>query len=1737
MDNVVVDVWLPSNPDLHGKDDFSERSHQMSEAIKAEAATIEADNSIGAKKIIFNPVYGDKPNWTQEAIAAIIFGDMYYQNVPPSKRASAPELAISTCALDQRENQFRWFFSAQLTGFAISQYVLKNPSRHYVLVTMRSDLGNTIRCGIKEDYRLNGLVDFDDALDYVEYAQEDRNAEEYERVMGVLSSKETQEVTGRISVILVGYGSIYEKILWAFRRGEKFKDWSLIVESNYTVFAKALNKEHDDNKGCNLKTTCVSGLLTANENVFESFCRDSVRLIYHWLFSVNDPDDTDEGRRDEFLLYRQSFSHFLRNLRFYNSPRIGSVSFRDDGELFVPFFTYNALCEERSPIEKCTNYCHDIIVKEDGADQLRKATLEFEKLEDYRAIPRDLKLDDKKFDEVKKTFAAFSSLIGKIPNALRMCYLSNFQATEKVFYRWSSIQKDAFDDKIIIACGHLIDQLVRLLNGSNRTLQINLHDTDLENNDVSRIYIVSHDFNVLCFDAWLNVIKNKIDRSVGLACLESFVREYARAIICSSTYNAAQKALKEFKSLCNRKRTSKSDLVWHSSDGTSSLLNLGLINESKDTDQRSESGFKAFTSLTRLATSIVEIVDQARFIYYIPSVCGDRNTQGGVVMLTKFKLTLFDLQILSNSVSMLFAIIKSSLTLQDSQLAAIQSAIGSIMSRNGSHNIGSHVLAALSHNVGTMPDDRVLYQYIQHRMDYIATATTDQPSWRQPTMFVASLMKEFLRQKHLLDFISSSEGLHAYQFQGQTVEESQVNTIQLHIRRIIVPDENVSWEKVGFLDDKNSIVDFVTYKNQGDDSGTIDFSRDIAVAIPGGVIGQHAFYTILENILRNAAKHEWAEVMRVCNVAVEVLGEEECNRLFGDYRPKCLDVYIDFKDNRKSGNVEVRIWNDRVASVANTAQIEAFTICRQFQDRQRIDDAVASVWNRYQVLDEQRKDMCSNPVFCLVKRAVESIPKEHRSSLKEIYQAIKEQFKKSPVVSVDDYIVFLEASMTEKVRCQMSGLEGKIRQSFINQHGTLRKENWGIAEMRISAGFLRCCEIGHVGGLPGAGKPLDIIRPVLVENANHDNCIGYRFDIEKPKLLLVVLDSAECDIEATNLVAAQFGIKFVLRQKLDVNVAYPYSYVLFESLNKVQVDDLKSKKFALPFRALCYTFADKDSMLEKFVPKYIGAFFNDTAVNIKKIDSDPISSAQVCHTLLEEVYADWLCHVRSRGLRRGDHVALDIDGGGTVGGTAQTLISRTELLAFVFTNTFNTAIRSFLQENGPDDVMGSIVSRCEDGVLDVADGASDGEAVCGEDCGLDAGAVSVEDREMPGGHVHISSMPTGLAALLYAIAEMPRRQVALIVDLVRRFPDRKDALCTDVKAIVECQLILWIEQVLGGGKTVELHYGDLAGDSSFDSRWIQKFRGERSIYVGDIDELERNQDCCDWMGRFVNYICSVILDQADSFLRKYEERFTTLPKAFKMESGEGQQRWAWKIGERLVEEVVISSDPKVRAKEKADGAICYFRHGDESYPQIGDFYYEPMSGAQGTLNTFIKLRKEILNGVASTDARCWVAGFVTRIVENAASRVLIIDERVTKFMRDHQDVGGLMGGLRLAVADNNDSGVMDMFSHFSLENPPVFAGVKLTDFEIVIIHQGVIDKLLPGHEDKKVVEAWLNQMINCLHYVVITTGRGTPANIPDSARVLPYSVIESSILQRYPEKMILVDAVMNILPVRNKKGV
>ena len=86
-------------------------------------------------------------------------------------------------------------------------------------------------------------------------------------------------------------------------------------------------------------------------------------------------------------------------------------------------------------------------------------------------------------------------------------------------------------------------------------------------------------------------------------------------------------------------------------------------------------------------------------------------------------------------------------------------------------------------------------------------------------------------------------------------------------------------------------------------------------------------------------------------------------------------------------------------------------------------------------------------------------------------------------------------------------------------------------------------------------------------------------------------------------------------------------------------------------------------------------------------------------------------------------------------------------------------------------------------------------------------------------------------------------------------------------------------------------------------------------------------------------------------------------------------------------------------------------------------------------------------------------------------------------------------------------------------------------FDVLIIHQGIIDKWFPGTaNDSKRVEKLLKYLQQFFPYVVITTGRGSPANIPDMARMIPFSTIETTLFKKYPEKMLLVDAIMNVLP-------
>ena len=301
--------------------------------------------------------------------------------------------------------------------------------------------------------------------------------------------------------------------------------------------------------------------------------------------------------------------------------------------------------------------------------------------------------------------------------------------------------------------------------------------------------------------------------------------------------------------------------------------------------------------------------------------------------------------------------------------ASTKSAIAAIMSRNGSHNIGSHVLAAVGTSSIDLPDDQILFKYIQHRMDYIAQITTEIPGWSYSVLFVRDLMRRFYMQRHLLNNIARSEGLEAYEYQKRTSgDEGELRYVQRE-----------------FNDDVRSKL-IIKVKKSGSEKylispyNEVEENQDVlSLAIPGGVIGQHAFFTILENIIRNSTKHEWS-------------GNSSKKT------QKNLEITIEYEDNLKNDFVVFKIW-DNVSDVFMNTGIE---------DTNKADLAI-------KLLPDNPKEKCKDSA------ELAKLPLHHR-------------------------------------------LNCKLSKSFVDQDtGELLNENWGLAEMKISAGYLNKTSIEEIG--------------------------------------------------------------------------------------------------------------------------------------------------------------------------------------------------------------------------------------------------------------------------------------------------------------------------------------------------------------------------------------------------------------------------------------------------------------------------------------------------------------------------------------------------------------------------------------------------------------------------------------------------------------------------------------------------
>lgn len=434
------------------------------------------------------------------------------------------------------------------------------------------------------------------------------------------------------------------------------------------------------------------------------------------------------------------------------------------------------------------------------------------------------------------------------------------------------------------------------------------------------------------------------------------------------------------------------------------------------------------------------------------------------------------------------------LLIQISRIDSIRSAISAIMGRNMSHNIGSHVMARISTGgingwtsnlskdqilekflddkkqaneddekkkkeekkrnmsgiIEWSKDIQYLSRYIQQRMDFIAQISTEWPSWTEPAYLMNDLMRWFLSQKHLLNHIAASEGLQAHSF-----ENDKTNDIRFHV--FLVPEKNCwnnctagNYEKpspdrvenrMNYLKKNSKEQESQDEKHlkcipNKDSSPTQDCKsckscrrillftpgtgdahcrtdEDIPLAIPGGIVGYHAFYIILENIIRNGAKHDYTkEGHDHFDVVIEVLYDPE------------ETIGIQKSDEKK--------------------KIPAF-LFRIYNNTSKIGDGLT-------ISDDKSK----------------------------------------------------------------KGMNNVLQTSIITETGELNKGNWGLAEMKIAAGYLQQRDISHIGDGKEriTGEKTDNFIN-LGENENGSDVIiravespigtlGYEFYIPRPRTVGIV---------------------------------------------------------------------------------------------------------------------------------------------------------------------------------------------------------------------------------------------------------------------------------------------------------------------------------------------------------------------------------------------------------------------------------------------------------------------------------------------------------------------------------------------------------------------------------------------------------------------------------------------------------
>ncbi|MBP6059274.1 MAG: coproporphyrinogen III oxidase family protein [Candidatus Saccharicenans sp.] len=223
------------------------------------------------------------------------------------------------------------------------------------------------------------------------------------------------------------------------------------------------------------------------------------------------------------------------------------------------------------------------------------------------------------------------------------------------------------------------------------------------------------------------------------------------------------------------------------------------------------------------------------------------------------------------------------------RLHALKNALASIMARNMSHNIDSHVSprarldqvrARLTELDGCRNDIEVLEtlknrldEYRQKRSDFLAEITSDPLLTTKSVWFYKDIIIPLIQNTLFMDNIAKNEGICYGNKNKNEKKFHNALTINVRIKGKVMSvnfkstNKTVKYPDKGYPYDNFLDEDLISFYTLGDPDS------DVEIEVPGPV-GEHAFYGLLENFIRNSAKHNQLELSgsedKVLKVDIEI---------------------------------------------------------------------------------------------------------------------------------------------------------------------------------------------------------------------------------------------------------------------------------------------------------------------------------------------------------------------------------------------------------------------------------------------------------------------------------------------------------------------------------------------------------------------------------------------------------------------------------------------------------------------------------------------------------------------------------------------------------------------------------------------------------------------------------------------------------------------------------------------------